>query len=302
MYSRAVRLMNSAGSENDFLQAKSSFETLGNYKDSAEKAEECLKSAEAYRKKYLYNRATADQEKDTIHDLESAILKFNQILAYKDSAERVQKCKARIVELSELNEAKRIEMERKQKEEEERQAELTKKRIKIGAIASVFIIVCIILGIVISGAIENHQVKEEMYNHGISLLEDGFYDDAIAVFESINSYKDSSDKVDQIKYNKALTLIESGSYVDAIALLEELGDFEGASEKIMQLNAEKDDIYKNAETLLEQGLYDEAIAKFKQYGSMYVYDKDASYNAGNDFLNSGSYIEAIAQFAVLGDD
>lgn len=301
-YAKAEKLMSSAESENDFLHAKSEFERISDYMDSAEKAEQCSESAKEYHKKYIYNRAKYEQDNDNIHDLEGAIAKFSQVSGYKDADERIQKCRDRIKELEEIKEKERAEMKKRQQEEEAKQAEITKKRNKICAIVFLSVIILIILGVIIPNSIKEHKEKEAIYNQGITLMENGSYDDAIATFKKLKSYKDSSYRVTQSNYKKAISLIESGSYSDAIPILEKLGDFEDASEKLIQINTERESINKKAEDLLEQGLYDEAISEYMKYGKMCVLDKHDLYIRGIDMLNNGSYIEAMKHFAVLGDD
>ena len=64
-----------------------------------------------------------------------------------------------------------------------------------------------------------------MYNKALTYINEENYEDAIAIFETLNDYKDSKQKLQECKYNNAKSIIENGiseKLSDAIQYLSEL--------------------------------------------------------------------------------
>lgn len=79
--------------------------------------------------------------------------------------------------------------------------------------------------------------KEQTYLSAIDLLNEEKYEEALSVFETLEGYKDSEDKITECnaaiieeKYNNAIVLMNEGKYKDAIVIFNSLGDYKDAAE------------------------------------------------------------------------
>ena len=220
-----------ADNEDDFKEAADIYRHVSGYKDSDQKVQKCLEKAEICRKDDIYGNAYAYSREDIEESLEKAVSKFESIKDYKDSAERIEKCKARIAEIQAEN-AERAERVRLNAEKEERERiaaeEKAKKKKKIGIISAVAA-VAIIIGVGVTTYVIIPSVK---YNNAVALMESGSYDEATEVFENLGDYKDSRT---MSLYNKALSLLESGSYDDAIKVFTDLSDCSDSKEKAIEV-------------------------------------------------------------------
>ena len=95
-YQHSVKLMESAVTEKEFLQAAESFEPHVDYKDSKELATECRNKAVEARREAIYLTAVHNMKSDDITKLNLAIEFFNKFPDYKDAAEQISVCKSRI--------------------------------------------------------------------------------------------------------------------------------------------------------------------------------------------------------------
>ncbi len=147
--------------------------------------------------------------------------------------------------------------------------------------------------------------KEEAYNEAVNLIASEDYDDAIAILEEMDGYKDSEELIAKCQiaiYDDMLAnakeLISEGKYYDAIGILEELDDY---SDSRQQLKIAK---YGYANVLLNEGDYIAAAIIFEELGdfedSVELY-KQSRYSYAVSLMNSGSYDDAIIIFDELGD-
>lgn len=182
-----------ADNEDDFKAAADIYRHVSGYKDSEQKVQKCLEKAEICRKDDIYGNAYAYSREDVEESLEKAVCKFESIKDYKDSAERIEKCKARIAEIqAEKAEQKRL---RAEKAEQDRIAtEKKAKRIKkISVIAGISVVV-IMSGIIVT----NNVICNSKYNNAIALMESGSYDEAKKIFTDLGNYSDSKEKIKEI--------------------------------------------------------------------------------------------------------
>ncbi len=107
------------------------------------------------------------------------------------------------------------------------------------------------------------------------------YANAISVYEKLNNYRDSSDRLLEAKYSYAVTLLESGDYQNAIDEFESIADYKNSKEEIKECR------YQYAGYLKDSQKYQEAI---KEYDSIEGY-KDAK-NRSDDI----KYILAMDLF------
>lgn len=110
VYTKAVKAMDTAKSESDYIDAAKLFETIQTYKDAAEQKEKCLEKAEIARKDAemrnndsIYNSAMRFMSDIVsgyeIQSYEAAIEKFQTILGWKDASEQIEVCRQKIEEI-----------------------------------------------------------------------------------------------------------------------------------------------------------------------------------------------------------
>lgn len=90
------------------------------------------------------------------------------------------------------------------------------------------------------------------YSHAKKMLSEKKYDDAVAEFEKLGSYKDAEDMVLRAKYNYAKQLVSNKKYDDAISIFEELDDYKDSKDMV------KKSTYEKANDLLKNGDYEKA--------------------------------------------
>ena len=234
-YAAAFDEMQQASGEQGYKSASLKFKALRNYKDSAEKAKECRQSAEDARKDSIYKEAKAMLEysgtnnKTVLDNLTKAKELFESIPSWKDSDDLDAQCRERIMEIQAAIAAAKKEAERREK----RKARLNR-----------IIAVLIVLGIAGSVVTTTYIIPTVKYNNAVKELKNGNYDSAISTFESLNSFKDSKEKVSESRYKKALQLVETQHYDEAKEIFADLGDYKDSSEQIGL--TDKEQMYVNA--------------------------------------------------------
>lgn len=120
LYEDALEIMQTATTEDMFENAGYMFVEVKDYADAKEKSEECFLRAEDARKDEILLRAKDSMYgNDTINYL-TAIELLKEIPGWKDSDEIILKCKKKIEEILETEEADRIK--------QEKQSEIIRKR------------------------------------------------------------------------------------------------------------------------------------------------------------------------------
>ena len=152
-------------------------------------------------------------------------------------------------------EKKALEEVNRQKKEKTRKT-VKKATIGVTLIAAIVIVMFILTRWVIIPAVENATA----YRKASSLLQDGSYDQAIAAFEALGDYKDSSEMILESKYQKAESFAENQQHKEAIELWTQLGDYADSQQRIDSVN------YQDALDLMEQGKYVSAAQIFEKLG------------------------------------
>lgn len=230
IYTSAVSQMATAKTENAFLQLAQQLETIANYQDAATLAEQCREKAEQCREKAEYarkdailadGRACMNKLFETVSDFEAAIKEFKKIPGWKDADELIITCEKKIDELNAKAEADRLEQERLAEIARMKAKRIAKRNKKIAIITSAVVVVCITFVVLW------HTVFSPMlqYNKGLTLFENGGYDEAIAIFTELEDYKDSADRVKEVKYSQASALSEKRDYAQAADIYKELGEY-----------------------------------------------------------------------------
>ena len=161
----------------------------------------------------------------------------------------------------------RLEDERKERERKQAEAAVEakkkQKKIKMIVVGVAAAVAVAAVGVVIKDNLN----KKKLYNQGLALLEDGKYDDSIALLESLNGYKDSKEQIIYAEYQKAVKYEKSGEYEEALALYEELGDYEDSKEKYKEVQYKLHPAKKLCEYVRENG----TSSDFEMRGSSHKY-------------------------------
>ena len=147
----------------------------------------------------------------------------------------------------------RLEDERKERERKQAEAAVEakkkQKKIKMIVVGVAAAVAVTAVGVVIKDNLN----KKKLYNQGLALLEDGKYDDSIALFESLKGYKDSKEQIIDAEYQEAAKYEKSGEYEEALALYEELGDYKDSKEKYKEVEYKLHPAKKLCEYVQENG-------------------------------------------------
>ena len=161
----------------------------------------------------------------------------------------------------------RLEDERKERERKQAEAAVEakkkQKKIKMIVVGVAAAVAVTAVGVVIKDNLN----KKKLYNQGLALLEDGKYDDSIALLESLNGYKDSKEQIIYAEYQKAVKYEKSGEYEEALALYEELGDYEDSKEKYKEVEYKLHPAKKLCEYVRENG----TSSDFEMRGNSHKY-------------------------------
>lgn len=237
-YTSAINAMNSAETEVYFKAAAHAFQSIADYKDSKEKAKECLEKAEAARKDAVLADGKSKMTGEDAQAYKNAISIFKTIPDWKNSAELILQCEQKIEAIKAQEEADRLEAERKA---EERKIALSKAK-KITIIFTPIIAGIIVFVIILNSVI----IPSVKYNSAVKMMNNGEYIEAIAAFEALDGYKDSATKITECntaildgKYNDAIALMDAGKHDEAYSAFIELGDYKDASEKACDIRLQK---------------------------------------------------------------
>lgn len=138
-------------------------------------------------------------------------------------------------------------------------AELEKKSLSKVKSKKVIIISVVVLSIAIASIIIGFYVAKPYinYNNAIKYLELGKYDDAIELFQTLNDYKDSKEKVIEAKYLKAKSLMDNGDYKTSYDLFNELAGYKDCEDLKIEciyqqaVASVNDEDFRNARSLLD---------------------------------------------------
>ena len=136
------------------------------------------------------------------------------------------------------------------------------------------------------------------YNNAEEMLSEGQYNQAIALFDSLGTYKDSPEKTMEAKYQKAQYLFDEGNYGSAKLLYNQIIDYEDSARRIKECD------YWMASKDMERGFYLTAISQFEELGHY----KDSSdklkkctYQLAKKYMDTGNYSSAKSRLQDLGD-
>ena len=122
------------------------------------------------------------------------------------------------------------------------------------------------IGGYLDAAARSARIYGQLYGAAEDMLEREEYAQAIGLFERLEGYKDSNDRIreaqDGIAYDNASALLGRGEYGEALAAFKAVAGYRDADAHIMQL-AERNECYEDAQRLIDGGRYADALAKLK---------------------------------------
>lgn len=154
----------------------------------------------------------------------------------------------------EMKEAERkaIEAEQKaiQKQEHKKRQAKNKKIAIISSVATVVVIAFVVL-------ITQVFIPMQKYNSAVSLMDAGHYVEAIATFEELGDYRDSTELLTEAMYRNANHLFESEKYDDALSIYESLNNYADSNNKILEC------YFNLGEQYFQKGDYTTALEYYK---------------------------------------
>lgn len=227
-YNMGISAKLAAQSETDYKTAAEYFSRIDGFRDADQLAEQCLNIAENEPK---YKQAIALQEQDTEQSLEQAAAIYDTIALYKDSAQNAKVCRKRIPILQEELRQKRMKEERVAEEKRVAKAASINRIKKI----AIFSGIAAVLVATITVVTTQIAIPMSRYNHAEELLAVGDFDRAIAIFMSLEDYKDATERALSAHYEKAEALLEDGQTIAAAMEFGKIGDFSDARQRSFTL-------------------------------------------------------------------
>lgn len=189
--------MSAANTESAYKEAAHLFESIDEYQDSAVLVQSCYEKAEIARKDAILSEGKAKMTGEVISNYEAAIKLLESISGWKDADEKIYTCQKKIEEIKAKAEADRLEKKR-QAEIARKEAERIAKRNKKIAIITTPIVCAVIAFIIVLNTVI---IPNGKYNNAIALMDAGKYGEAILVFEALEGYKDSANKIEECNIN-----------------------------------------------------------------------------------------------------
>lgn len=267
-YTNAINAMNSAETEADFKAAAHAFQSIADFKDSKDKAKECLEKAEAARKDAIFADGKSKMTGEDAQAYKNAISIFKTIPDWKNSAELILQCEQKIEAIEAQEEADRLEAERRAEERRIENEKAKQQYIKIAKIGGPILAAAIVFIIILNSVI----IPSVKYNSAVKMMNNGEYEDAITAFEELDGYKESENQIKECNYLNAKDLLDAKKYDEAYAILNELGETDSINESMYNSAMEyiKADDKISAYLLLSKIVgYKDSGDKAKEYKPLY---------------------------------
>lgn len=166
----------------------------------------------------------------------------------------------------------RLEVGEKRLEEVEAERIKNAKRNKRIAMATAALLVIAAGGFVAFSAFKEQAQKQAVYEQAGTAFESGKYADALYLYESLGSYKDSESKANEVKaaatpeevmYQRALHELELGNFTPAIKHFDSLGAYKDSAAKADEA---REAFYQKAVSALDSGDYTSSAGMFDTLG------------------------------------
>ena len=230
LYAEAMACMTAASDEDACRNAAQKFYSLGSYKDSSSRREQCMQRAdriradriwreEIKRKEDIYSRAEKYMRKGTIESYNTAIQLYESVPNFRSSAAQISECRRKIEEIKAKEAARQVAVEKAKK-----------KAKKIAIIAAPIVCICIVFVIVLTTVIIPKQEYSKKYSEAMEMIDSGDYDAGYAILGELGE----NETIQSNKYDRAIKLMDSGDYQAACALLAGL-TYKDSAEKLQSI-------------------------------------------------------------------
>jgi hypothetical protein len=233
----------------------------------------------------------------------SAKIHFEELKDYKESAALLRKCDLRIArdkaEKEEQERQAKLQQEEKERKERAEKARRKKKRRKIiiSIVVVIFLIAAGVLGTIF------YFIPEAKYKEAVKKFNNEEYEEAIALFEGLDGYKDSKAKItesEELEYKEDLYLRAKNNgdaeyYQVAIDFLEEITPYKDSEVLLKQYK------YEYGECLVQKEDFAKAIEQFEELGD-YKESKDYIEFAEKEKDKLSKYEEAVDIVNQLNDN
>ena len=152
VYERAKKKLLIARTSSDFASVSEMYESISNYMDSKERAQNCRKQAEVLKKDEIYQDAAAKQSRNTIDSLIEASKVYRTIPGWRDADSKALECEKKVEYLKADDEWKKNEAENQrelQRELKRQRLEKSKKKKRKIAVISISLIIYVIVLIIV---------------------------------------------------------------------------------------------------------------------------------------------------------
>ena len=197
IYTRAKNAMSAANTESAYKEAAHLFESIDEYQDSAVLVQSCYEKAEIARKDAILSKGKSKMSGEVISNYEAAIKLLESISGWKDADEKIYTCQKKIEEIKAKAEADRLGKERLAEIARKEAERIAKRNKKIAIITTP--IVCAVIAFII--VLNTVIIPNGKYNNAIALMDAGKYGEALLVFEALEGYKDSANKIEECNIN-----------------------------------------------------------------------------------------------------
>ena len=212
----------------------------GNARIESIKAEIEISNAEAYQIAMAYKNDKKWGE---------ANLAFKKLGDYRDSQKQLAIC-------MDAQEAER----RAKEERRERMQRRAMQKAKAKAAKRRKWVIAFVVVLLVIAAAAAYYFKEfkprQTYDSAVKSRNEGNYDEAMRLFESLGAYKDASTQVQESQYQKGVALLSSGDYDGATAVFNAISGYNDAATQALESR------YQKATALNKAGKYIEAYAVY----------------------------------------
>ncbi len=290
LYQQAMGNKEKAQSDKDY-QSIAAFlrNKLAGYKDAEEQAKACDRLAADWRLEQQYQQylqVESNLLSDTgveEADWKSMADRFVELGDYKDARARAAECRARAETVRQEQ-----EYQAQKHAEEERKAKIKRKKKikKVLAIGTPIVAVCVAFVILLNTVI----IPNVKYNQAMKCISAGEYEEGYDILTALGGH---SEEINDSKYERALAHMEKGGFAEAVELFEDLENYKDSKDKVkeaMYAQAEKYLQDKNYEQAYE------AFYKAGDYKDSGDRAKEASYLNAQECIKAKDYTKAYESF------
>lgn len=183
-----------------------------------------------------------------------------------------------------------------EQQQAEKEAAATHERIKKAKRTALIVLPSAAIVIAFFVLLNSVIIPNRKYNNAVSMMKDEKYEEALAIFEAIDGFKDSANMILESKYNIAISLMKSGKYEEAIIAFEEINGYKDSTDMILESK------YNIAIALMESKEYTKAISAFEaidNYKDCKEQSELCSYYVAEELYSEHNYLDAWEIFSRL---